>query len=105
MIYLIPQNKNQINSFLQVSGVPCNFSQVKAFAEKIEKEFNSNKVKESLRIGAGCSEIWADKNGSYCYTIKRMTGGYWSLISAKGVSNISIQNFTAQLSREIIPSL
>lgn len=84
MIYIQDHNSDAISTYLRLAGLRCNFYKVRDFARKCEQNFSSNSVPEQNRIKAGCSLCWTDEKGAYQITIKRMSGGYWALISASG---------------------
>lgn len=88
MIFLITQNHNAISAYLQKAGLKCPAKQVFDFAQKCEADFEKNQIPEPLRETAVCSKVWTDTAGAYQFTIKRMTKGYWALLSAKGESYI-----------------
>lgn len=79
-------NRDAINNFLKLAGLRCNYIKVRDFARKCEKLFSDNSVPEQHRIESGCSQVWNDERGAYQFTIKRVQGGYWALISANGES-------------------
>lgn len=84
MIYILDGNRNFITEYLKLAGLRCGYSRLKDFAEKQEKNLSDNDFPEGKKPGVCCSEFWTDEKGAYRYTIKRLQGGYWGLLSAKG---------------------
>ena len=84
MIYILDGNRNFITEYLKLAGLRCGYSRLKDFSKEQEKNLSDNDFPEGKRPGVCCSEVWTDEKGAYCYTIKRLQGGYWGLLSAKG---------------------
>lgn len=82
MIFITERNTHAVNNYLHLAGLKIGYSTVLQFSQKCEQNFTDNQVPDTYRIGASCSKVWKDSEGSYDFTIKRLTCGYWALIQA-----------------------
>lgn len=77
-------NKGLINSLLNRTGGLISFSMIKETSEKVEQRYNKDDIPEKFREGSFFSQVGINKNGSFCFTLKREKGA-WYLTSFEQV--------------------